>query len=118
MRSDEFLEDPAPDWASQVVASAVAPAPAGCITFADAAACAAAQRALAENSLESRLWYGRGMHHQPCFAALARDAALPCTDRRAPAVLGLPMAPDPWERDASRVVSQVAAALACDSVSD
>jgi dTDP-4-amino-4,6-dideoxygalactose transaminase len=117
MRSDEFLEDPAPDLAIQVVASAVPPAPAVCITFADAAACAAAQRALAENCLESRLWYGWGMHHQPYFAALAWDA-LPCTDRLAPAVLGLPMAPDLWERDAHRVVSQVAAALDCDSVSD
>jgi hypothetical protein len=117
MCSDEFLDDPAPEWASQAVASAVPPAPAVCITFADAAACAAAQRARAENCLESRLWYGRGMHHQPYFAALAWDA-LPRTGRRAPAVPGLPMAPDLWERDAHRVVSQVAAALARDSVSD
>lgn len=60
---------------------------------ADADACQRLIGALAEAAVESRLWYGLGLHAQPAFAALARDE-LAVTGRLAPCLLGLPVAPD------------------------
>ena len=56
------------------------------------AACEVA-RALEAGRIESRLWYGPGLHGQPVFADLPRDD-LAVTDRLAGCVLGLPVTPD------------------------
>lgn len=81
--------------------------------FEDATQCAAAQRALEAEAIETRLWYGRGLHCQPALRHLPRDR-LDRTEGLAPSLLGLPMAPDLQERDVHRVVSRIAQALACD----
>lgn len=49
--------------------------------------------ALEAHRIESRLWYGPGLHGQPVFAELPRDV-LSVTDRLAECLLGLPVAPD------------------------
>ena len=66
--------------------------------------------ALAVQGIESRLWYGRGLQHQPAFLALPQDP-LPVTERLAPAVLGLPVAPDMTSHDVARVVAAIVQAL-------
>lgn len=67
--------------------------------------------ALAVHGIESRLWYGRGLQHQPAFLALPHDP-LPVTERVAPAVLGLPVAPDMSADEVARVVAALRQALA------
>ena len=49
--------------------------------------------ALEAHRIESRHWYGPGLHGQPVFAELPRDV-LSVTDRLAECLLGLPVAPD------------------------
>jgi dTDP-4-amino-4,6-dideoxygalactose transaminase len=56
--------------------------------------------------MESRLWYGLGLHCQSHFANCPRDP-LPVSDRLAPSLLGLPMAPDLSAAAVDRVVAAV-----------
>jgi dTDP-4-amino-4,6-dideoxygalactose transaminase len=77
---------------------------------ADGAQAARLSSALAVQGIESRLWYGRGLQHQPAFLALPQDP-LPVTERLAPAVLGLPVAPDMTSHDVARVVAAIVQAL-------
>lgn len=51
------------------------------------------QRELLARKIESRLWYGLGVHHQPYYRAAARDE-LPVSEDLAPRLLGLPVAAD------------------------
>ena len=74
--------------------------------FEDQAPCAAAQRALEDAAIESRLWYGLGLHRQPALEHAPRDT-LAGTEALAPTLLGLPMAPDLHDDDVDRVVSLV-----------
>ena len=48
---------------------------------------------LAAANIETRLWYGNGLHRQPYYVDASRDE-LPVTDRIAPLTIGLPIAPD------------------------
>ena len=66
--------------------------------------------ALHAQKIESRLWYGRGIHHETYWRAAERDE-LPVTDRLAPALVGLPIAPDVAQADIERIISIVAGAL-------
>lgn len=81
--------------------------------FDDAATRLSAQRLLEHDHIESRLWYGPGLHRQPYYAALPGDR-LPVTDALAACLLGLPMAQDLRTGDVERVVSCVARAMAGD----
>lgn len=60
--------------------------------------------ALAAIGADCRRWYGRGLHHHGYYADLPRDD-LPVTDRLAPGLLGLPLAPDLAESTVSRIVA-------------
>ena len=66
--------------------------------------------ALHAEQIESRLWYGRGLHAEPYWRVAQRDA-LPRTERLAPSLVGLPMAPDLGAADIARVMDIVAHAL-------
>jgi dTDP-4-amino-4,6-dideoxygalactose transaminase/SAM-dependent methyltransferase len=68
------------------------------------------QEAFQRGCVGWRLWYGGGLHHQSHFAALPRER-LDTTDEMAPALLGLPMAPDLGEEQIARVIGTLAAAL-------
>jgi len=59
--------------------------------------------------IETRLWYGKGLHHQTYFSAARRDR-LDVTDGIAPRLLGLPIAPDLSQPEIARVVSALTAA--------
>lgn len=74
--------------------------------FEDPAQCVAAQRALEDAAIETRLWYGLGLHRQPSLMHAPSDT-LACTQALAPTLLGLPMAPDLHESHVDRVVSLV-----------
>lgn len=65
---------------------------------------------LGEQGMESRLWYGLGLHRQPYFASRPQDS-LTVTERLAPALLGLPMAPDLSEAAIGRVVSAASSGM-------
>ena len=67
--------------------------------------------ALRAQQIEYRLWYGRGLHHEPYLRDVERDP-LPETDRIAPSILGLPIAPDIAHADIERTIATVAQALA------
>ena len=49
--------------------------------------------ALETAGMETRFWYGFGLHHDPYFAGAARDF-LPNTGAMAPRLVGLPTAAD------------------------
>jgi dTDP-4-amino-4,6-dideoxygalactose transaminase len=66
---------------------------------------------LMHEGIDTRLWYGKGLHTQTCYAALPHDA-LPVTDALAPCLLGLPLAPDLTTAQIGRVTRALAAALA------
>lgn len=74
-----------------------------CTQAAEAQAVAAA---LLRAGIESRLWYGEGLHRQPVFHGAAADP-LPVTDRLAPRLLGLPAAPDLDLATITRIVSVI-----------
>jgi dTDP-4-amino-4,6-dideoxygalactose transaminase len=63
------------------------------------------QRLEAAN-VESRYWYGYGLHGQPYYANASRDP-LPVTERIAPLLIGLPVAPDLSSADVHRVVAAI-----------
>jgi dTDP-4-amino-4,6-dideoxygalactose transaminase len=75
--------------------------------FADAATCRRAESVLRDRGIETRRWYGRGVHRQPYFAR--PDApVLPMTADLCDRLLGLPMAPDMTECDIARVLDALA----------
>lgn len=74
----------------------------------DAAQAQAMAAALQADAVESRLWYGSGLHRQPIFSDVGRDP-LPVTDDLAPRLLGLPVAPDLPAQTVARIVAVVAA---------
>jgi dTDP-4-amino-4,6-dideoxygalactose transaminase len=45
---------------------------------------------LERNAIETRRWYGRGLHHEPYFTTAARGDALEVTDEIASRTIGLP----------------------------
>ena len=65
---------------------------------------------LAKEDIESRLWYGRGLHHEPYLFDAERDE-LPATDRLAPSLVGLPIACDIALADVERVIAVTARTL-------
>lgn len=65
---------------------------------------------LAESDIETRHWYGPGLHAQPVFATLERDP-LPETDRLGACLVGLPMAPDLDAAVIERIAAMVRAAI-------
>lgn len=65
---------------------------------------------LERESVDTRLWYGKGLHTQTCYAALPHGA-LPVTDALAPCLLGLPLAPDLTGVQIERVTRVLADAL-------
>ena len=66
--------------------------------------------ALKDEHIESRRWYGRGLHTEPYWRAVERDR-LPVTDHLAPSLVGLPIAPDMRYEDIARVVAIAARML-------
>lgn len=72
----------------------------------DAALAGRLVRELAADSIETRCWYGPGLHGQPAFAGLPRDG-LPVTDRLAACLVGLPVAPDLAAAQIDRIVDAV-----------
>ena len=75
-----------------------------------AAEAAQVQAELRRFRIDSRLWYGGGLHRQTYFAAVPRDR-LDTTDEVAPALLGLPMAPDLTADQITRVATRLAACV-------
>jgi dTDP-4-amino-4,6-dideoxygalactose transaminase len=74
----------------------VAPEVAGCYALfrcADRAETAAIVDGLTAANIETRLWYGTGLHRQAYYVDASRDD-LPVTDRIAPLTIGLPVAVD------------------------
>ena len=61
---------------------------------------------LTRGNIESRYWYGHGLHQQPYFTGVSRDD-LPVTDRLAPLLIGLPIAPDLTEGDIDRIARAI-----------
>jgi dTDP-4-amino-4,6-dideoxygalactose transaminase len=73
----------------------------------DPATCRRAEAALHAQGIETRRWYGRGVHRQPYFSRPAA-ARLPATTDLCDRLLGLPMAPDLTEGDIARVIDTLA----------
>jgi dTDP-4-amino-4,6-dideoxygalactose transaminase len=71
---------------------------------------AAVVKELSRVAVDSRYWYGFGLHRQVHFSGGAR-MPLPITDDIAPKVLGLPFALDLGLADINRVLSAVASPL-------
>lgn len=80
----------------------------------DAGEAARVPEALRRAGVDTRLWYGKGLHTQSCYAALPHDP-LPVTDSLAPCLLGLPLAPDLTDAQIARVTAALAEALAISS---
>ena len=84
----------------------VAPDVAGCYALfrcANAAEATAVVEGLAASNIETRLWYGHGLHRQPYYTNASCDR-LPATDQIAPLTVGLPMALDLAPAAITRVV--------------
>lgn len=75
----------------------------------DAAGCDRAEAALTARGIETRRWYGHGLHVQPYFTDPAA-AALPVTDGLCRRLLGLPAAPDLGPDQVARVLDALATA--------
>lgn len=78
----------------------------------DAATCTRAEAMLHDRGIETRRWYGRGVHRQPYFGgqnpAGPGAAALPVTADLCDRLLGLPMAPDLDIAEIARVLDTLA----------
>jgi dTDP-4-amino-4,6-dideoxygalactose transaminase/SAM-dependent methyltransferase len=68
------------------------------------------QTRLDQQEIDTRLWYGAGLHRQTYFADRPRDP-LPVTEETAPCLVGLPIAPDLTEPQTEHVIAALAAAL-------
>ena len=89
----------------------VAPDVAGCYVLfrcADDTGGADILQGLSLSHIESRFWYGHGLHRQPYYADVSRDS-LPVTEMVAPRIIGLPVAPDLSEEVVRRVVETLVA---------
>jgi dTDP-4-amino-4,6-dideoxygalactose transaminase len=75
-----------------------------------AAESGAVRAALHAADVEHRLWYGGGLHREPAFAGVERDA-LERTDALGPRLIGLPMAPDLATSSVRRIVGTIARAV-------
>ena len=64
-------------------------------------------RSLDASNVETRFWYGPGVHRQSYYADASRDS-LPVTERIAPLAVGLPVALDLSEASIRRVVAALA----------
>jgi dTDP-4-amino-4,6-dideoxygalactose transaminase len=87
-----------------------APLIASCYALYEAAGIPEAQSvrsALTEAGVEHRYWYGLGLHREPYFADVARDALLG-VESVAPRLIGLPTAPDLAHGEIERIVAAVA----------
>jgi dTDP-4-amino-4,6-dideoxygalactose transaminase len=62
------------------------------------------------SNIDSRHWYGHGLHRHPYYAASPRDR-LTVTDGLAPLTIGLPVAPDLPAASVARVVAALARAI-------
>jgi dTDP-4-amino-4,6-dideoxygalactose transaminase len=62
---------------------------------------------LASSGVDTRRWYGGGLHHQTHLSTVPRDD-LSSTDRLAPTLIGLPLAPDLDEESVAYVVDALA----------
>ena len=72
----------------------------------DAAQAASLQARLRSEGIDTRLWYGIGLHRQTYYATAPRDE-LPVTDAVAACLIGLPMAPDLTAAQVRRVVGSL-----------
>jgi dTDP-4-amino-4,6-dideoxygalactose transaminase len=68
------------------------------------------QTRLHQHGVDTRLWYGAGLHRQTYFADRPLDP-LPVTEEIAPCVVGLPIAPDLSKPQIEHVVAALVAAL-------
>lgn len=82
----------------------------GLFRCANGSECTGLQATLSEAGIDTRLWYGRGLHRQSYFAARSRDS-LEETDRIAGTLLGLPMALDLTDAQVERIVAALAFGL-------
>lgn len=73
----------------------------------DPGAAAQLQADLRAAGIDTRLWYGGGLHQQTYYRAQARDD-LPVTEALAPSLIGLPMAPDLAEAAVIKVCTTLA----------
>ena len=73
----------------------------------DSAEAERAAHGLGDNGIDFRLWYGTGLHHQTYYTDLPHDP-LEMTDKLAPCLLGVPMAPDIGPATIARIVSVLA----------
>jgi dTDP-4-amino-4,6-dideoxygalactose transaminase len=86
-----------------------APDVAGCYALfqcADPDEASSVLRTFEESNIESRLWYGHGLHRQPYYADVSHDS-LPVTERIAPLTIALPVAPDLSGASVQRVVAAI-----------
>jgi dTDP-4-amino-4,6-dideoxygalactose transaminase len=86
-----------------------APDVAGCYALlrcADPVEASGVLRTFEESNIESRLWYGHGLHRQPYYANVSHDS-LPVTERIAPLTIALPVALDLSEATVERVVEAI-----------
>jgi dTDP-4-amino-4,6-dideoxygalactose transaminase len=65
---------------------------------------------LAAHGIETRVYYERGLHREPCFAG-ATAAPLPETEAACREVLALPIRPDLDPADREQVAERVVAFL-------
>jgi len=61
------------------------------------------QGRLTSSGIDHRRWYGLGLHHHSAYSSLPHDA-LENTERLAPCLVGIPLAPDLDEATISRIV--------------
>lgn len=92
-------------FVNPVVASNYAIVDAGSAVIADALI-----EGLHEERIESRRWYGGGVHREAYWSAAERDR-LPITERLAPALVGLPIATDIEPQTIERIVATTATIL-------
>jgi len=88
----------------------VAPDVAGCYALfrcTDEAEAAGALLSLTTSNIESRYWYGYGLHRQPYYRDVSRDD-LAVTESIAPLTIALPVASDLPEASVRRVVGALA----------
>jgi dTDP-4-amino-4,6-dideoxygalactose transaminase len=71
----------------------------------------AVENSLLHEGIDTRWWYGLGLHRQSYFTGLSHDE-LKVTDATAPYLIGLPTAPDLTDAQITRVVAALAAGVA------